>query len=167
MNFTRDYKDELEGDFLACKPGNVAEGLEVVCTLGIPIIGTAVLLNGLWLLQITYTERRHRKLLARQTRDAACLPDARNSLRNSGRVHLVESDAIATFSNKEKRLLVNGASAVGISLVRLVYGFGTMYPTTHIRGQIGDAIGKKQRYISRQYDCVVVILMRAVDSTGC
>ena len=71
MNFTRDYHDELDGEHLACKPGDVADGLVGVCTLGIPIVGSAALLNGLYCVFVVYIMRRHRKLLVIYTRDAA------------------------------------------------------------------------------------------------
>ena len=138
MNFTRDYNDNLEGDFLACNPGNVAEGLEFVCNFGMPIIGSALLLIGGWLLYLAFIQRRHRKLLAKQIRDATYVPNAQDSQR----VH-PQSDATDMFSYIEKVLLSLGVVSICVSLMFLLYGLGTMYPTTHIRGQIGDVAGKR------------------------
>ena len=140
MNVTRDYNDELDGDYLACKPGNVAEGLTLFCNFGMPIIGVLMLLNGLFYIYLTYIHRRHRKLLARQTRVVSYTPDARQS----PRVH-PKSDATKVFSYIEKLLLCISALAISTSLQFIVNGFGTMYPTTYIRGQIGDVVGKKKK----------------------
>ena len=137
MNFTRDYHDNLEGDFLACKPGSVAEGLEFVCTFGMPILGSAWLLIGGWLLYIVFIQRRDRKLLAKQRRDASYMPNAQDSQS----VH-AQSDATNMFSYIEKVLLSLGVASICASLMFLLYGVGTMYPTTHIRGQIGDVVCK-------------------------
>jgi hypothetical protein len=136
MNDTADYNDELDGNYLACKPGDVAEGLDDVCNFGMPIVGSAALLNGLYSFFLAYIKRCHRKLLARYTRDTAHDP---SNDQNSPKV------GTETFSYMEKLLLSNGICQVSISLSFFVYGVGTMYPTTHIKGQIGDAAGKKER----------------------
>ena len=140
MNYSRNYNDELEGDFLACKPGNVAEGLEGICTLGMPIIGWGTLLNSFWFLYLAYIQRCHRKLLAKQTWDPACVP----KVRNSPKVY-PQSDATDTFSYMEKLLLCLGVATASFSPMFLLHGAGTMYSTTHIRGQIGDVAGTKER----------------------
>ena len=62
---------------------------------------------------------------------------------NSHKVH-PENDATDTFSYTEKLLLSIGSMALGFSLVFVVYGFGPMYPTAHIRDQIGDVTSKKE-----------------------
>ena len=133
MNLTY---DQLDGDSLACKPGNVAEGLELVCNFGMPIVGSLQLLNGLSFIWLAYIRQRHRKLLARQTRNGLAEPSARNS-RNV-------SPQNEGLNYVEHLLLSVGVSVVGLSLMFFVYGWGTMYPTTHIRGQIGDLVGKKE-----------------------
>ena len=139
MNLTtRDYDDELDGDYLACKPGDEAEGLEGICRFGMPLVGFAALGNGLYAFYLIYIIRRHRKLLTRQKRYAASFSNARNSRK----VH-PQSDAKEMFSYTDKLLISTGVGKVGLWLVVFVYGFGTMYPTTHIRGQIGDVAGKK------------------------
>ena len=139
MNITRDYNDELEGDFLACRPGHVAEGLEFVCTIGFPILGSTGLIFALWCPYTVYIQRRHRKLVARQTEGVLEVPNARNSREGHS-----QRDNTATFSNEEKLLLSGSVLIVATSLNRLVNGAGTMYPSTHIRGQIGDVAGKKE-----------------------
>jgi hypothetical protein len=138
MNLTSDYYDPLDGDdgdHLACKPGNVAEGFEVVCNFGMPIVGSLQLLNGLSFILLVYIRRRNKKLLARQTRDGLEIPNVINSSNTNPQI-----DAL---SYAEHLLLTCGVCVIGLSLMFFVYGWGTMYPTTHIRGQIGDLVGKK------------------------
>ena len=138
MNFTtRVYNDGLEGNFFACKPGNVAEGLEFVCTVGLPIFGSAFLLIGGWLLYLAFIQRRHRKLRAKQIRDATYVPNAQDAQRV-----YPQSYSTDMFSYIEKLIISASAISVGGSLIYFVNGFGTMYPTTHIRGQVGDISGE-------------------------
>ena len=132
MNATFNSNGKLDDNYLACKPGEVAEGFEDACSLGMPILGSVILLNGLYCLFLAYITRHNRKLLAKFTRDPA-------RAQNSPKV------GKETFSKMEKLLLSSGAMHVSLSLMFLVYGYGTMYPTTHINGQIGDAAGKKER----------------------
>jgi hypothetical protein len=42
----------------------------------------------------------------------------------------------------ENIYLSMGVAGISTSLMFFVYGFGTMYPTTHIRGLIGDGMRK-------------------------
>ena len=136
MNWTVDYNDELDGPHLACKPGDAAEGFEDACSWGMSIIGSVAFLNGMYCFYLVHIKRRHWKLLTMYKRDAA------NDMPN---VQSSPKLGVETFSKMEKLLLSAGVMHVSLSLMFLVYGFGTMYPTTHIRGQIGDAIGKKER----------------------
>jgi hypothetical protein len=138
MNSTKDYQDGLDGENLACKPGNIAEGLEFVCNNGMPLLGSWYLLLGLHDLFLLYISRRNRLLCAKRSQDATYVP---TSPQNAPKPH-PESDTKGIFSPGEKFYLSGGVVGISTSLVFFVYGFGTMYPTTHIRGLIGDGMGK-------------------------
>ena len=153
MNLTRDYQDGLDGAYLACKPGDVADGLEVVCTFGMPILGSAAIGNGLWLLYLAYIHRRHRKLLAKQIRDSVCVSNARSL----PKVY-AQSDTTELFSYIEKLLLSSSVAHISFALMFFVNGVGTMYPTTHIRGQIGDAVGKNEWNLVGTMHLIVCLL---------
>ena len=118
MNETRVYNDELDGNYLACKLGDVAEGLELICSFSMPLVEISVLLNGLYSFSLVYMKRCHRKLLARYARNTAHFSNVQNSIK-------LDTE---TFSFAEKFLLSNGVGCCCVSraLVFLVYGHGTM-----------------------------------------
>ena len=112
--------DELDGEELACRPGNITEGLEFVCNVAMPVMGYGLLASGMWFLLLLYMQRRNRMILARYNQSAA----------------------ISTFSFVEKVTLCIGMSCLLNSGMIMANGFGTMYPTTHMRGHIGDMLGE-------------------------
>jgi hypothetical protein len=131
MNYTGEYYDQLDGDFLACKPGNVAEGLEFICTIGNPGVGSVYIVNAVWVLGIAFTTRRTRQHVADQTRIGVDKTNAQTS-------RTTNSDKYSSYA--ERVMLASGLNLFFIGLCFIVYGWGTMYPTTHIRGQIGDML---------------------------
>jgi hypothetical protein len=145
MNSSRDYNDDLDGEFLACSPGNNAVGLEFICTVGFPVIGLVMLLNGIWLLVLAFTiQGRHR----------ASSPRTRNesNMKTSRARHLSTQTKYAT-----KVLLASGFNMLGCGLISIIYNFGTMYPTTHWRGQVGDILICFQNFML----CYLNILQQA------
>jgi hypothetical protein len=103
-----------------------------------PLLGFWHLIWALHSLYLSYISRRNRLLSAKRSQDAAYVP---TSHQNTPKPH-PESDTTGIFSPNEKVFLCAGVIGISASLMFFVYGFGTMYPTTHIRGQIGDGMCK-------------------------
>jgi hypothetical protein len=131
-NFTGDYNDHLDGDFLACKPGATADGLEFLCTIGFPAVGTALLLTGASFLYFAADKlSRGVQSIDQQTRTTAAEPGVESSHTTHAKMH---------FYHIVKLLATLGINAVLLGLISIVYGWGTIYPTTHVRGQVGDVL---------------------------
>jgi hypothetical protein len=141
MNFTDagDYFDDLDGNYLACAPGNVANGLAFVCLYAMPTLGILLVFNGLFGLYLTGANVCHQKQIIRQKYDdLRRVPSAEKSALEQA---IKNSRSNATF--KRNVLLHRGISTLAAGLTFFLHGFGTSYPTSHIRGQMGD--------ISREY----------------
>jgi hypothetical protein len=132
-NATNDYNDGLDGDSLACKPGDAAAGLETFCTIGLPILGSVLVLNGAWFLYLSSIQRRRKRALQRQVSQIQDL--------SSVAVRKLHTDR-AALQYLERLFLALGTAVFNYGLLYLVYGVGLVYPTTHIRGQIGDFLGE-------------------------
>jgi hypothetical protein len=136
-NFTVDYNDMLEGDALACRPGNVAPGLEYLCEYFHPLLGMLACVTGLSYVSFISKNRRHNKLVARQRGDTTTFRSARERGEVQRRGILAQSDKVA---------LALGTACVSYGLAFIVNGWGTMYPTQHIRGKIGDFVGEYKAF---------------------
>jgi hypothetical protein len=150
-NTTIDYNDMLEGDALACRPKLLAPGLEILCEYYMPMLGCFSITFGLSFFSLFVQLRRFRNSVARhlgETRAVLFAP------RPGGRQRGGEMATI--LSHSEKMILTLGAVSVTYGLHFVVNGWGTMYPTQHIRGQICDFIGK---YVARFGSLLQHILM--------
>jgi hypothetical protein len=133
MNVTPDYNDDLDGDSLACKPGHAAVGIEAFCVIGLPSIGWLLVANGISFLYIGIIQHRRKNEIHRSVLPSLDqVPNAKRKLERER----------AALRYRAKLFCALGTSVLAYGLFILVHGFGTVYPTTHIRGQIGDAIGK-------------------------
>jgi hypothetical protein len=131
-NFTGDYNDHLDGDFLACKPGATAEGLEFLCTIGFPFVGSAMLLGGASFIYFAADKlSRGVESIGQQARTTTAEPSVESSRMAHAKKH---------FYHVIKLRAMNGLNAVLLGLISIVYGWGTMYPTSHLRGQVGDVL---------------------------
>jgi hypothetical protein len=123
MNHTRDYEDQLDGGFLACHPLSMPEELAIVCNILMPTIGWMLNVTGLFQFYLAAAYHSNRMRIRRM----ASTPSTQANVR---------------VSHMERVLLSAGATTIFVGAGFLVYGFGTVYPTSHIRGQIGDAVCK-------------------------
>jgi hypothetical protein len=137
MNATRleYYNDDLMGDFLACMPGHVADDLELLCMVGMPMLGWLYFVNGLGFFYHCLVQRSMMKPQVKVTQVA---PSSSFVERLPGRPIRV----CRTFDYRQKLLISLSVGHFGVSLMFVVHAFGTSYPSTHIRGQIGDFTGK-------------------------
>jgi hypothetical protein len=133
INSSVDYNDMLEGDALACRPGNVAPGLEYICEYYLPLLGAAALLNGISFFSLFVQGRRLQRSIAMQTGGTTTPGNARECGKR--------------FSHSEKVILSLGALCVSYGINLFTNGWGTMYSTQHIRGQIGDFIGEYEALV--------------------
>jgi hypothetical protein len=136
-NITVDYNDMLEGDRLACRPGNVAPGLEYLCEYCHPILGVAASLAGLSFFNLFVQGRRFQKSIARHLGGTATVGNARDRDERPSR-----RKTTSALGHSEKVVLTLGTMCVSCGLPFIVNGWGTMYSSQHIRGQIGDFFGK-------------------------
>jgi hypothetical protein len=134
MNITTvNYEDGIDGENLACAPGNVAEGLEAICAL-MPWVGVGNLLNAVMLFFLAYWKWHYNRLdLPRRTLRIPGGAPAQSM--NNGRT---QQGIQPTSRFVEKVLLASGVTAFFAGTTFLTHSFGTKYPTTHIWGQIGD-----------------------------
>jgi hypothetical protein len=138
------YNDDLDGDNLACKPGAVAVGLEVVCSLATPVIGWVHVGLSLWTFGIAYKEGIRRHLLVKYSLDTGLASSITKKTRN------IDSSVqnLRSFSHKEKLLYTLAFALMCEAGMWLTYGWGTKYPTTHSIGQLGDLFGKFHVYFN-------------------
>jgi hypothetical protein len=141
MNSTPgDYSDQLEGNNLACAPGNEADGLEFLCTVLFPTMGLGTIANGLAFGFQAFVRWRSIQLKVAASTTAANTagksPPQRTNSNNSKYTQLARNYLAV------KVLCAVGATSIFTGLSFLLHGFCTMFPTTHIRSQFGDFAGK-------------------------
>jgi hypothetical protein len=144
MNFsTSSYSDNLDGENLACAPRNVAEGLEFLCTAGIPILGVGNLLNGVWSCLLAGLKWRNNNAFTttKQARNTPTVATAApGGTKSTGTDHS-KHEQQASKHHVELLLVAVGVAGALTGVTILLTGYGTMYPTTHIRSQVGDFVG--------------------------
>jgi hypothetical protein len=135
-----DYNDHLEGDHLACRPGHEAPGLEFLCVYGIPMAATSCLLVAYSCFLLGFQQRRRRKRVAAASRPSMVVENSKSSNRMNR-----QSDLNAKLTAMEKMVFNLGFMCTFYAVAYIMYGNGTMYPSTDIRSQLGDIIGECYR----------------------
>jgi hypothetical protein len=141
-NSSGDYSDELEGNGLACAPGNEAPGLEFLCTVGLPLLGVGNLVNGLG---ICYLANVKWRLQHKTKRMKPTVKTKETMLPGDGRLGRSQYQQQTSRSFAAKLLCSIGVSVLLTSLTFLLHGFATMYPRGHIRSQIGDVASESSK----------------------
>jgi hypothetical protein len=134
-NSNGDYSDQLEGNGLACAPGNEAPGLEILCTVGLPLVGVVHLANGLGFCFLASVTWRHQH---KTNTTKPAVKSKETMLPGDGRLGRSQYQRQASESFAVKMLCAIGVCALLSSPTLLLHGFATMYPREHIRSQIGD-----------------------------
>jgi hypothetical protein len=148
-NSSGDYSDQLEGNVLACAPGNEAPGLEILCTVGLPLVGVGHLVNGLGICFIASVKWRHQR---KTTHMKPAVKTKETMLPGDGRLGRSQYQQQTSRSFVVKLMCSIGASALLTSMSFLLHGCATMYPREHIRSQIGDVASESNK-LKRCYNC--------------
>jgi hypothetical protein len=130
-----DYNDHLEGNHLACRPGHEAPGLEFLCVYGIPLVGTSCMLVAYSCFVLGFKQRRRRKRVAATTRPSIAVGNSKSS-RKLGR----QAKMTAKLTALEKMIFNLGFMCTFYAVAYVMYGNGTMYPSTDVRSLLGDFI---------------------------
>jgi hypothetical protein len=127
---TWEWFDSLDGESLACSPGDIAEGYDAVCFYIVDVMGSAQVILGCWLFYIAHLQRRLVKGKV-STMDIAA---------SSGKAATWAKRRLASRQNVRVAVVV-GVVLTSAGLGWLLSGHGTKSGDGAV-GLLGDAFGK-------------------------
>jgi hypothetical protein len=140
MNDTLDvYWDGCDGEDLACSLGNVASEYENYCLYTGEFMGSVQLLGGLLLFHVVYMyHNMYKTSPGNSSNDARIKKRSENPTSNSGKQRQSLVSRKKSRQHGKSAALVVGIQTNLAAFVWLVSAHGTRYPSTHVRGILGD-----------------------------
>jgi hypothetical protein len=147
------YWDNMSGDNLACRFGDVAPGYEVACFVVTRIYASAYILHGILFLYRAHRQVKMVEMLKRRRDKSATansvtisVPGA-STRENMSQRFRRRFDKLANLGFGIK-VALNAGISLGAFGVMLFCGGGTAYSNQDIRGQVADLLGELDKMFS-------------------